>query len=80
MIDIATDLKLKCLSSDNEGEFIDGGFKEYYGARCIRTERIILGISQHNGAAKRMITTIIERAKNLGLHLRLVKTFWADAN
>ena len=29
MVEIETGLKVKCLRSDNEGEYIDGGFNEY---------------------------------------------------
>lgn len=28
MVEIETSLKLKCMRSDNRGEYIDGGFKE----------------------------------------------------
>ena len=29
MVEIETYLKVKCLRSDNGGEYIDGGFSEY---------------------------------------------------
>ena len=32
MVEIETNLKVKCLRSDNGGEYIDGGFSEYYVA------------------------------------------------
>ena len=32
MVEIETDLKVKCLKSDNEGEYINGGFSEYCAA------------------------------------------------
>ena len=34
-------LKLKCLRSDNGGEYIDGGFSEYCAAQGIRMEKTI---------------------------------------
>ena len=32
MVETETRLKVKCLRSDNRGEYIDGGFSEYYVA------------------------------------------------
>ena len=32
MVEIETGLKVKCLRSDNGGEYINGGFSEYYAA------------------------------------------------
>ena len=32
MVETETGLKVECLRSDNEGEYIDGGFSEYYAA------------------------------------------------
>ena len=43
MVEIKTRLKVKCLKSDNGGEYIDGGFSEYCAARGIRMEKTILG-------------------------------------
>ena len=44
MVETETSLKLKCLRSDNIGEYIDGGFKEYCVANRIKMENTILGI------------------------------------
>ena len=46
MVKTKTGLKVKCLRSDNRGEYIDGGFSEYYVAQGIRMEKTILGTSQ----------------------------------
>ena len=43
MVVTETDLKVKCLRSDNGGEYIDGGFGEYCAAQGIRMEKTILG-------------------------------------
>ena len=32
MVETETSLKVKCLRLDNGGEYIDGGFSEYYAA------------------------------------------------
>ena len=43
MIEIETSLKVKCLRSDNGGEYIDGGFSEYCTTQGIRMEKTIPG-------------------------------------
>ena len=65
-------LKVKCLRSDNGGEYIDGGFSEYYAARRIRMEKTIHGTPQQNGVAECMNRTLNE-------YVGLPKTLWADA-
>ena len=42
-VETETGLKVKYLRSDNGGEYIDGGFNEYYAAHGIRMEKTILG-------------------------------------
>ena len=41
MVKIETGLKVKCLRSDNGGEYINGRFSEYCVAQGIRMEKII---------------------------------------
>ena len=43
MVETETGLKVKCLRSDNGGEYIDGGFSEYCAAQGIRMEKTIPG-------------------------------------
>lgn len=38
LVETKTFLKLKCLRFDNDGEYIDGGFKEYCAARYQNAE------------------------------------------
>ena len=79
MVEIETDLKVKCLRSDNGGEYIDGGFREYYAARGIRMEKTIPGTPHQNSMAERMNKTLNERTRSMRLHAGLPKTFWTDA-
>ena len=79
MVEIETSLKVKCLRSDNGGEYIDGGFNEYCAAQGIRMEKTIPETPQQNGVAERMNRTFNERARSMRLHARLPKTFWANA-
>ena len=79
LVEIETGLKVKCLRSDNGGEYIDEGFSEYCVTQKIRMEKTIPGTPQQNGVAKCMNKTLNECAKSKRLHVGLLKTFWADA-
>jgi transposase InsO family protein len=79
MVETETGLKLKCLRSDNGGEYKDRGFKQFCTMNGVRMEKTIPGRPQQNGVAKRMNMTLNECARSIRLHARLPKTFWADA-
>ena len=78
MVKTETGLKVKYLRSDNGGEYIDGGFSEYYATQGIRMEKTIPGTPQQNGVAERMNRTLNEHARSIRLHAELPKSFWAD--
>ena len=78
MVEIETGLRLKCLWSDNCGEYIDKGFKEYCVANGIRMEKIIPRTPHQNGIAECMNRTINKHARSMRLHSGLLKAFWAD--
>ena len=79
MVETETGLKVKCLRSDNGGEYINGGFSEYCATQGIRMEKTIPRTPQQNGVAERMNRTLNEHARSMRLHAELPKTFWADA-
>ena len=74
MVETKIGLKVKCLRSDNGGEYIDGGFSEYCATHGIRMEKTIPWTPQQNGVVKRMNRTLIERARSMRLHAGLPKT------
>lgn len=76
-VKIQTDPKLKYLTSNNDREDIDGRFKQYCIAHCIRMEKTILRIPQKNSVFDH-IRTINEHAKSMGLYARLPHTFQLD--
>lgn len=41
IVEIEKGLKLKCLRSDNRGEYIDGGFLENFVVNCNRMEETV---------------------------------------
>ena len=70
---------MKCLKSDNGGEYSSDEFENYcaeHGIRMLKTEP---ETPQHNGVAERMNRTLNERAKSMRIQAGLPKKFWADA-
>ena len=51
MVETEIDLKVKCLRLDNGGEYMDGGFNEYYATHGIRMEKTIPRTPQQNSVA-----------------------------
>ncbi|RVX12493.1 Retrovirus-related Pol polyprotein from transposon TNT 1-94 [Vitis vinifera] len=76
MVETETGLKVKCLRSDNGGEYIDGGFSEYCAAQGIRMEKTIPRTPQQNGVAERMNRTLNERAR-IPMEFRLPEEVWS---
>ena len=66
-----TGKKLKCLRSDNGGEYCCNAFEEYCSTNGIRRQDTIPGILQENGVSKRMNRTIMECARSMRLHVGL---------
>ena len=78
MVETKTSLKVKCLRSDNGGEYIDWGFNEYCAAQGIRMGKTIPRTPQQNGVAERMNRTLNEHVRSMRLHAGLPKTFWVN--
>ncbi|XP_059627260.1 uncharacterized protein LOC132270066 [Cornus florida] len=53
MVENETWLKVKCLRSDNGGEYVDKSFKEFYAVTGIRMEKTIPKTPQQNGSDAR---------------------------
>ena len=74
-----TGARVKCLRSDNGGEYSSKKFINFCAAHGIRMEKIIPNTPQLNGVAERMNKTLNERARSMRLHAGLPKIFWTDA-
>lgn len=79
LVENETDLKIKCLQSDNGGEYLGDDFKRYCAEAGIKMRKTIPGTPQQNGVAERMNRTLNERARSMRLHAGLPKMFWAEA-
>ena len=72
-------MKVKCVRSDNGGEYDKLEFKAICAAEGIRLMRTVPGKARHNGIAERINKTLNEHARSMRIHCGLPKTFWADA-
>ena len=70
-----TGMRLKCLRSDNGGEYDSQEFKDYCAENGIKMIKTISGTPQQNGIAERMNRTLNERARSMRLYSGLPKTF-----
>ncbi|GJV43320.1 putative RNA-directed DNA polymerase [Tanacetum coccineum] len=73
-----TNLRVKCLKSDNGGEYSSREFIEYCAENGIRMLKTVPETPQP-GVAERMNRTLNERAKSMRLHAGLPKMFWEDS-
>jgi transposase InsO family protein len=69
---------LKCLRSDNGGEYFKKEFDDYCSYHGIRREKIVPGTPQENGVSEKMNKTIMERARSMRLHASFPLQFWED--
>jgi transposase InsO family protein len=75
MVERETNKKLKCLRSDNGGEYTSKEFKAYCAKYRIRLEKTVLGTPQHNGVAERMNRIIVEKVRCMLKMAKLPKQF-----
>lgn len=77
-VERASGRKLKCLRSDNGGEYL-GQFEAYYKAHGIRHEKTPPKTPQMNGIAERMNRTVADKVRSMLSHAKLPKSFWGEA-
>ena len=63
MVERETGINLKCLRTDNGGEYTSNDFEGYCSHHGTRDEKTIPGTPQHNGVAERMNITIVEKVR-----------------
>ncbi|GKV52757.1 hypothetical protein SLEP1_g59325 [Rubroshorea leprosula] len=78
MTERETGRKLKCIRSDNGGEY-SGQFERYCREQGIKLEKTTLRTPQHNGVAERINRTICDRIVCMLSHAKLPKPFWGEA-
>ena len=78
MVENETGKKLKCLRSDNGGEYCSKEFDDYCSYHGIRREKTVPQTPQENGVSERMNKTIMEHARSMRLHAGFPLQFWED--
>ena len=71
--------KLKCLRSDNGGEYCNHEFENYCSINGIHRQKTIPRTSKENGVAKPMNRTIMECARSMRLDVGLPLHMWVEA-
>ena len=79
MVERETGNLLKCLRTNNGGEYISHEFREHCSIHGIRHEKTVPGTPQHNGVAERMNHTIVEKVICMLRTAKLPKSFWGAA-
>ena len=70
---------MKCLKSDNGGEYYSKEFDIYCSHHGIHGEKTTLRTPQENHVSERMNRMIMECARCMRLHAGLPLQFWVDA-
>jgi hypothetical protein len=78
LVENETGKRLKCLRSDNGGEYCSKEFDDYCSYHGIHREKTVPGTPQENGVSERMNRTIMERARSMRLHVGFPLQFWED--
>ena len=79
LVENETGKKLKCLRSDNGGEYCSHEFEYYCSTNGIHRQKTILRTPQENGVAERMNRTMMEHARSMRLHAGLPLHMWTEA-
>ena len=73
-----TGKSLKCLRSNNRGEYCSREFDSYCSHNGIRREKTVPRAAQENGVSEMMNIMIMEHARCMGLHAGFPLQFWVD--
>lgn len=74
-----TGKKVKCLRSDNGGEYTSKEVERFLNAKGIVHERTVPYTPQQNGVSERMNRTLVESVRSMLCNAQLPKKFWAEA-
>jgi hypothetical protein len=78
LVENDTGKSLKCLRSENGGEYCSKEFYYYCSYHGIRREKTVPRTPQEKGVSERMNRTIMEHARSMRLHPSLPLQFWED--
>jgi transposase InsO family protein len=71
--------KIKCLRSDNRGEFNSKEFMEYFNSHGIKRQFFIARTPQQNGVVERKNRKVQEMAQTMLMDSKLTDILWTQA-
>ena len=74
-----TGKRLKCIRTDNGGEYVNAEFKNFCSRNGIMRQTTVPGAHQQNGVAERYNRTLADAARSMLHRAKLPKQFWAEA-
>ncbi|GJU04571.1 retrovirus-related pol polyprotein from transposon TNT 1-94 [Tanacetum coccineum] len=78
-VELDSGKKIKCLRTDNGGEYTSDEFDTFCKQEGIKRQFTTAYTPQQNGVAERMYRTLLERARAMLATASLEKSFWAEA-
>ena len=78
-VELESGKRIKCLRTDNGGEYTDGDFIAFCKQDGIQRQSTVMYTPQQNGVAERMNRTLLERTRVMLRTTGLAKSFWAEA-
>ncbi len=79
LVENNTGRTIKCLRTDNGGEFTSKEFDSYCKDAGIERHKTTVYTPQQNGVAERMNKTLLERARSMLSNVGLQKELWTEA-
>jgi transposase InsO family protein len=76
MVENKMDSKIKCLSSDNGGDFTSKEFMDYCSNHGIKRQFFVARTPQQNGVIERKNRTVQEMARTMLMDSKLTDIFW----
>ena len=79
MVEKSTGRRVKCLRTDNGGEYTSLEFQSYLKKEGIVHELTVPRTPQQNGVAERLNRTLMEAVRSMLVGAKLPQKFWAEA-
>jgi hypothetical protein len=76
MVENEMDSRIKCLISDNEGEFTSNEFMDYYNSHGIKIQFSVARTLQQNGVVERKNRIVQEMARIMLMDSKLTDIYW----
>ncbi|CAM8963279.1 unnamed protein product [Rhodiola kirilowii] len=79
MVESQSNLKVKCLRTDNGLEFCNKAFDDFCAENGIKRHHTVPGTPQQNGTAERMNRTLLEKVRCMLISSGLKPSLWGEA-